>query len=96
LRLSLFKPITVPGIYKITTPLLGSEGGYLPTDAAQILLFDPIPAKAKKLGLLSIYKFSLHIWYTMKNDNMQALKNDNIYTIVPLVSLCSTCQREKV
>jgi hypothetical protein len=28
-------------------------------DAKQIFLFDPIPAKAKKLGLLSIYKFSL-------------------------------------
>jgi hypothetical protein len=28
-------------------------------DAAQLFLFDPIPAKAKKLGLLSIYKFSL-------------------------------------
>jgi hypothetical protein len=28
-------------------------------DAAQIFLSDPIPAKAKKLGLLSIYKFSL-------------------------------------
>jgi hypothetical protein len=28
-------------------------------DAAQLFLFDPIPAKAKNLGLLSIYKFSL-------------------------------------
>jgi hypothetical protein len=28
-------------------------------DAAQLFLFDPIPAKAEKLGLLSIYKFSL-------------------------------------
>jgi hypothetical protein len=46
-------------IYKITTPLLRSEGGNLPTDAAQLFRFDPIPAKAKKLGLLSIYKFSL-------------------------------------
>ena len=36
-----------------------SEGGNLQTDAAQLFLFDPIPAKAKKLGLLSIYKFSL-------------------------------------
>jgi hypothetical protein len=40
-------------------PLLRSQGGYLPMDAAQIFLFVPIPAKAKKLGLLSIYKFSL-------------------------------------
>jgi hypothetical protein len=46
-------------IYKITTPLLWSEGGNLQTDAAQLFLFDPIPAKAKKLGLLSNYKFSL-------------------------------------
>jgi hypothetical protein len=30
-------------------------------DAAQLFLFVPIPAKAKKLGLLSIYKFSL-LW----------------------------------
>ncbi len=29
------------------------------TDAGQLFVFDPIPAKAKKLGLLSIYKFSL-------------------------------------
>jgi hypothetical protein len=29
----------------------------------QLFLFGPIPAKAKKLGLLSIYKFSL--LYTM-------------------------------
>jgi hypothetical protein len=28
-------------------------------DAEQLFLFVPIPAKAKKLGLLSIYKFSL-------------------------------------
>jgi hypothetical protein len=40
-------------------PLLRSEGGNLQTDAEQLFLFDPIPAKAKKLGLLSIYKFSL-------------------------------------
>jgi hypothetical protein len=54
-------------IYKILTPppppgsdrlsLLG--GGNLQTDAAQLYLFIPIPAKEKKLGLLSIYKFSL-------------------------------------
>ncbi len=35
------------------------EGGTLQTDAAQLNLFVPIPAKAKKLGLLSIYIFSL-------------------------------------
>ena len=35
------------------------EGGNLQTDAEQLFLFVPIPAKAKKLGLLSIYKFSL-------------------------------------
>jgi hypothetical protein len=40
-------------------PLLRSEGGNLQTDAAKLFLFGPIPAKAKKLGLLSIYKFSL-------------------------------------
>jgi hypothetical protein len=34
-------------------------GGNLQTDAEQLFLFVPIPAKAKKLGLLSIYKFSL-------------------------------------
>jgi hypothetical protein len=33
--------------------------GNLQTDAAQLFLFVPIPTKAKKLGLLSIYKFSL-------------------------------------
>jgi hypothetical protein len=35
------------------------EGGTLLTDAAQFFLFVPIPAKAKKLGLISIYLFSL-------------------------------------
>jgi hypothetical protein len=35
------------------------KGGNLQTDAAQFCIFVPIPAKAKKLGLLSIYKFSL-------------------------------------
>jgi hypothetical protein len=41
-------------IYKIlTTPSYGEK------DATQLFLFDPIPAKAKKLGLLSIYKYSL-------------------------------------
>jgi hypothetical protein len=33
----------------------------LQTDAAQLLILGPIPAKAKKLGLLSIYKFSLGV-----------------------------------
>ena len=51
-------------IYKITTPLQWSEGGNLQTDAAQLFLFDPIPAKVKKLGLLSIYKFSLLYYFT--------------------------------
>ncbi len=55
------KILSLETIYKITTPLLRSEGGNLQTDAAQRFLFDPIPAKAKKLGLLSIYKFSLII-----------------------------------
>jgi hypothetical protein len=36
------------------------EGGNLQTDAAQLYPFGPIPAKEKKLGLLSVYKFSLH------------------------------------
>jgi hypothetical protein len=31
----------------------------LQMDAAQLFLFVPIPAKAKKLGLFAIYKFSL-------------------------------------
>jgi hypothetical protein len=30
-------------------------------DAVQLFLFDPIPAKAKKLGLLSIYKFQMNV-----------------------------------
>jgi hypothetical protein len=34
-------------------------GGNLQTDAPKLFLFGPIPGKAKKLGLLSIYKFSL-------------------------------------
>jgi hypothetical protein len=38
-------------------------GGNLQTDAEQLFLFVPIPAKAKKLGLLSIYKFSLGLSY---------------------------------
>ena len=38
----------------------GGKGGTLHTHAAQLYLFVPIPAKAKKLGLLSIYKFSLY------------------------------------
>jgi hypothetical protein len=38
---------------------LGEGGGNLQMDAEQLFLFVPIPAKAKKLGLLSIYKFSL-------------------------------------
>jgi hypothetical protein len=41
------------------TLLGGGGGGNLQTDATQLFLFVPIPAKAKKLGLLSIYKFSL-------------------------------------
>jgi hypothetical protein len=57
----------VNSIYKTTTPLLRSEGGILQTDAAQLFRFDPIPAKAKKLGLLSIYKFSL------KKTNLQTI-----------------------
>jgi hypothetical protein len=36
-------------------------GGILQTDAEQLFHFVPIPAKAKKLGLLSIYKFSLYV-----------------------------------
>ncbi len=35
------------------------KAGNLQTDAKQLFLFVPIPAKAKKLGLLSIYKFSM-------------------------------------
>jgi hypothetical protein len=47
----------------------------LQTDTAQLFLFDPIPAKAKKLGLLSIYKFSLRlrtyqINYPPQNKNL--------------------------
>jgi hypothetical protein len=39
---------------------VGGRGvGNLQTDAAQLFLFVPIPTKAKKLGLLSIYKCSL-------------------------------------
>ncbi len=54
---SIFTAITVS---KNHHPLLWSEGGNLQTDATQLFLCDPIPAKAKMLGLLSIYKFSLH------------------------------------
>ncbi len=39
----------------------GGGVGNLQTDAAKLFLSVPIPAKAKKLGLLSIYKFSLSI-----------------------------------
>jgi hypothetical protein len=44
----------------------GEGGGNLQTDAEQFFLFVPIPAKVKKLGLLSIYKFSLE-----KGDNVR-------------------------
>jgi hypothetical protein len=37
----------------------GQVGGTLQMDAKQLYLFAPILAKAKKFGLLSIYKFSL-------------------------------------
>ncbi len=47
---------------------VGGEEGNLHTDAAQLFLSDPIPAKAKKLGLLSIYKFSLTLQF-YKNQN---------------------------
>jgi hypothetical protein len=33
----------------------GGEGGTLQTDTGQLYLFVPIPGKAKKLGLLTIY-----------------------------------------
>ncbi len=47
-------------IYKIPTPASGvKEETAEQTAAAKLFLFAPIPAKAKKLGLLSIYKFSL-------------------------------------
>jgi hypothetical protein len=39
--------------------LCGGGGGNLQTDATQLFLFVPIPAKVEKLCLLSIYKFSL-------------------------------------
>jgi hypothetical protein len=40
----------------------------LQTDATQLFLFGPIPAKEKKLGLLSIYKFSLTGKKKITND----------------------------
>jgi hypothetical protein len=67
-------------IYKITTPLLWSEGGNLQTDAAQLLLFDPIPAKVKKLGLLSIYKFSLCL-------TRQSAGTSVLYVAMPLMPI---------
>ncbi len=57
-------------------PLLLREIGWganLQTDAAKIFLFVPIPAKAKKLGLLSIYKFSLGMIETF--ECMEKLNN---------------------
>ncbi len=46
------------------------EGGTLQTDAAQLYLFVPIPAKAKKLGLLSIYIFSLMYKHLGRNPGI--------------------------
>jgi hypothetical protein len=43
------------------------EGGTLQTDAAQLYVFLPTPAKAKKLGLLSIYIFSLSVVQVVGN-----------------------------
>ncbi len=40
----------------------GGGGDIQQPDATQIFLFSPIPAKARKLGLLSIYKFSAPFW----------------------------------
>ncbi len=40
-------------------PIEVGWGANLQTGAAKNFLFVPVPAKAKKLGLLSIYKFSL-------------------------------------
>jgi hypothetical protein len=72
-------------IHKITTP---SEGGNLQTDAAQLFLFNPIPAKAKKLGLLSIYKFSL--LSCNKNNRDIFFSFDLPFTAIPLVVQCRT------
>jgi hypothetical protein len=52
------------------------KGGNLLTDAAQIFLFVPIPAKAKMLGLLSIYKFSLD--QTDQGDETEGLEREGL------------------
>jgi hypothetical protein len=44
-------------------PIEVGWGANLQMDAAKNFLFVPIPAKAKKLGLLSIYQFSLVLQY---------------------------------
>jgi hypothetical protein len=41
----------------------GGGGGDLQTLAAHLFLLDPIPARARRLGLLSVYKFSLPTLY---------------------------------
>jgi hypothetical protein len=53
------------------TLLGGGGGGNLQTDATQLLLFVPIPAKAKKLGLLSIYKFSLITSFSLERQPLK-------------------------
>ncbi len=65
----------------------GGEGGTLQTDATQFYLFVPIPATAKKLGLLSIYKFSLSkgedsiragIGYDIRLDSLSVSGPENV------------------
>jgi hypothetical protein len=51
----------------------GSWGGNLQTDAAKLFLFVPIPAKAKKIGLLSVYKFSLLLHLELRISSETAL-----------------------
>jgi hypothetical protein len=56
---SIYKILTTPSVVNKEGTGWGGGGGNLQTDAPQLFLFVPIPAKVKKLGLLTIYKFSL-------------------------------------
>ncbi len=65
------------------TLLGGGGGGNLQTDATQLFLFVPIPAKAKKLGLLSIYKFSLAIPHYDLSVGAKESKTTRRFSYIP-------------
>jgi hypothetical protein len=62
----------------------GGRGGNLQTDAAQLFLFDPIPAKVKKFSRLSNYKFSLI--KVIHSFRLQSWKNPQLKPI-PVVKM---------